>query len=292
MFEQQLVESSASAIDSSVLSAATARTAVPRLVAGFATTEADVRAAQALRYRVFCQEMGATVQGEPGLDQDRFDPFCQHLIAKDQLSGEVIGTYRVLPPESARLLGGYYSEQEFDLRQLAALRPSMVEVGRSCVHPDYRGGAVISLLWAELTRYMLRQGHEYLVGCASIPLQPLQRTPVSSAVSSAMSSAMSSAEGAVAMIYRQLSERYLAPVEYRAFARQPMALPEVVTGAVDAGTQPGRLPLPPLIRGYLRLGAWVCSDPALDREFNSADVLILLPIARMSARYARHYVTA
>jgi putative hemolysin len=71
-----------------------------------------------------------------------------------------------------------------------------------------------------------------------------------------------------------------------------MALPEVVTGAVDAGTQPGRLPLPPLIRGYLRLGAWVCSDPALDREFNSADVLILLPIARMSARYARHYVTA
>ncbi len=280
MFEQQLVESSASAILSSVPSAATIPTAVPRLSAGFATSEADVRAAQALRYRVFCQEMGATVQGEPGLDQDRFDPFCQHLIAKDLQSGEVIGTYRVLPPESARLLGGYYSEQEFDLQRLARLRPSMVEVGRSCVHPDYRSGAVISLLWAELTRYMLQQGHEYLVGCASIPLQPLQSGPERSA------------ESTVAAIYQQLSERYLAPAEYRAFSRQPMALPRLVAGAAGAEARPVRPSLPPLIKGYLRLGAWVCSDPALDREFNSVDVLILLPVSRMSARYARHYAAA
>lgn len=280
MFEQNLVECSASVRLSPVASTATIASTGPRLSAGFATSEAEVRAAQALRYRVFCQEMGATVQGEAGLDQDRFDPFCQHLIARDLHSGAVIGTYRVLPPESARLLGGYYSEQEFDLQRLATLRPSMVEVGRSCVHPDYRSGAVISLLWAELTRYMLQQGHEYLVGCASIPLQPLQ------------CESERSAESAVAMIYQQLSERHLAPAEYRAFARQPMALPRLVAGAAGAEARLERYSLPPLIKGYLRLGAWVCSDPALDRDFNSADLLILLPVSRISARYARHYAAA
>ena len=114
----------------------------------------------------------------------------------------------------------------------------MVEVGRSCVHPDYRSGAVISLLWAELTRYMLQQGHEYLVGCASIPLQPLQ------------CESERSAESAVALIYQQLSERYLAPVEYRAFARQPMALPRLVTGAAGAESRPARPLLPPLIKTW------------------------------------------
>lgn len=100
------------------------------------------------------------------------------------------------------------------------------------------------------------------------------------------------AESTVAAIYQQLSERYLAPAEYRAFARQPMALPRLVAGAAGAEARPARPSLPPLIKGYLRLGAWVCSDPALDQEFNSVDVLILLPVSRMSARYARHYAAA
>ena len=255
---------------------------VPRVGVALARNASEVEEAQRLRYAVFAEELGARLpetqlSAARRIDRDAFDPYCEHLIARDLGSGEVVGTYRILTPDAARAAGSYYSEQEFDLARLAHLRAQMVEVGRSCVHPDYRSGAVINLLWAELTRYMLQQGHEYLVGCASIPLQPLQSGPERSA------------ESTVAAIYQQLSERYLAPAEYRGFARKPMALPRLVTGAAGAEALPARPSLPPLIKGYLRLGAWVCSDPALDGEFNSVDVLILLPVSRMSARYARHY---
>ena len=117
----------------------------------FAQNAADIEEAQRLRYKVFAEEMGARLSTrKAGVDEDIFDPYCDHLLVRDGDSNEVVGTYRILSPEKARKIGGFYSEGEFDLTRLAHLSDRMVEVGRSCVHPDYRSGAVITLLWAGL----------------------------------------------------------------------------------------------------------------------------------------------
>lgn len=233
----------------------------PRLRVGLARSDNEVMEAQRLRYRVFADELGARLQSRvPGLDQDRYDPYCEHLLVRDEASGRVVGTYRILSPSASRRVGGYYSESEFDLTRLHHLRGQMVEVGRSCIDPAYRNGAVISLLWAGLARYMNAGGHEYLVGCASIGM----------------------ADGGhnAAGIYAQLAE-HRAPREYRVFPR--LALP------LDRLTPNRRADLPPLLKGYLRVGAWVCGEPAWDPDFNTADLLLMLPMSRVDSRYARHF---
>src|SRR5262249_17251849 len=127
--------------------------------------------AQRLRYRVFAEELGAALYSdEPGLDRDAFDPYCDHLVIRDESNGAVVGTYRMLPPHRAREAGRLYSDGEFDLAGLAPLRPALVETGRSCVDPDHRSGAVINLMWAGIARYMHLAGYRWLGGCASVPL--------------------------------------------------------------------------------------------------------------------------
>jgi putative hemolysin len=234
-----------------------------RYTVSFARTEGEVREAQALRWRVFAGELGARLPSRTaGVDHDIFDPYCEHLIARDESSGEVIGTYRVLTPGQARRVGCYYSESEFDLTRLQLLRAGMVEVGRSCVHPDYRAGTVISLLWGALAKYMQSNGHTYIAGCAS----------------------MSMADGGhgAASVYRRISASHLSPIEYRVFPRCALAL-----DALDSGRA---VPLPPLLRGYLNCGAWICGEPAWDPDFNTADFFVFLPMARMAPRFARHYL--
>jgi putative hemolysin len=234
-----------------------------RLGVQFARTPAEVRAAQRLRHAVFGEEMGARLDGrEPGLDEDRFDPYCDHLLVREVESAEVVGTYRILAPRAAESAGGYYSEQEFDLARLGPLRRTLVEVGRSCIRADHRTGAVISLLWAGLARYMLARGYGYLVGCASIGMADGGRT--------------------AARAYRELAARHLAPPERRVVPRNRLPLERLDDG--------GPAELPPLLKGYLRLGALVCGEPAWDPDFNTADLLVLLPMAHVSARYARHYL--
>ena len=130
-----------------------------------------MRAAQRLRHQVFAGELGARLDGpEPGLDSDAFDAYCDHLLVREAATGDVVATYRLLPPERARIAGRLYSESEFDLGRLGPIRDDLVEVGRSCVHPAHRDGAVIALIWAGLARYMERSGHNWLAGCCSIPL--------------------------------------------------------------------------------------------------------------------------
>lgn len=233
-----------------------------RYSVGFARGAAEVRAAQRLRWRVFAEELGARLHARvPGVDHDVFDPYCDHLVVRDDGDGEVVGTYRILAPEAARRIGCYYAESEFDLVRLRLLRERMVEVGRSCIHPAHRSGAVIALLWAGLARYMLASGHVYLAGCAS----------------------MSMADGghAAASVFERLRVRHLAPVEYRVFPRRCLPLDEL----------DGRRPADatPLIRGYLSAGAWICGEPACDPDFNTADFFMFLPLARLSPRHARHF---
>jgi putative hemolysin len=233
-----------------------------KLTMGFARNAAEVAEAQRLRYMVFAEEMGARLgPAAEGLDSDRFDAHCRHLLVRDAETSEVVGTYRILSPRAASEAGGYYSEQEFDLARLAHLRDNMVEVGRSCIHPDYRSGGVILLLWTGLARYMVENRHEYLIGCASI--------------------SMADGGHAAASIFRALEAEHMSPIEYRVFPR--LRLPMESLNCTLAAE------LPPLVKGYLNIGAYVCGDPSWDPDFNCADLPILLPLARMDARYMRHF---
>ncbi|MGW5342043.1 GNAT family N-acetyltransferase [Streptomyces sp. NPDC004050] len=243
---------------------AVAPAATPHYTVRLARDEDEVRAAQRLRHQVFAGELGARLDGpEPGLDSDAFDAYCDHLLVVEEETEQVVATYRLLPPERAAIAGRLYSESEFDLSALAPIRPDLVEVGRSCVHPDHRNGAAIALTWAGLARYMDRSGHNWLAGCCSIPL----------------------ADGGVlaAATRDNVLPRNLAPVEYRVTPHTPWN-PEGITF-------PERSQLPPLLRGYLRLGAWVCGEPAHDAEFGCADLYVLLSLRRTHPRYLKHFLS-
>lgn len=230
-----------------------------------ARTEDDVRAAQRLRHDVFAGEMGALLSTpQPGHDIDAFDAYCDHLLVRDTITDQVVGTYRLLPPDRAAVAGRLYSEGEFDLSALDPIRPGLVEVGRSCVHPDHRDGAVIGLIWAGIARYMVEGGHEWLAGCCSIPLAD---------------------GGALAAgTWDRVQDKYLAPEEYRV---RPL-LPWSAEGVARPAT---RTELPPLLRGYLRLGAWVCAEPAHDPDFGVADLYVLLSMRRVNPRYLKHFLS-
>jgi putative hemolysin len=233
----------------------------PRLSVGLARGPVGIEDAQRLRYEVFAQEMGAQV-GDAGdaIDRDEFDPYCDHLLVRDEDTGRVVGTYRILPPHRARELGRLYSESEFDLSRLTHLRPSLIEVGRSCVHPDYRTGSAILLLWAGLAQYMKQGGYRHLIGCASASLAD---------------------GGQQAARLRDELQRYLTDPEYRVFPR--LAFPH------ERMPRAGTSEIPPLIKGYIRLGAKVCGEPAWDPDFNTADFLIWLSLDNVNPRYARHF---
>jgi putative hemolysin len=228
-----------------------------------AVDDCEIREAQRLRHRVFAEEMGARLATPlPGHDIDLYDPFCDHLLARELSSGEVVGTYRILAPESAKRVGSYYSEQAFDLTRLNFLRPRMAELGRSCVHPAHRSGGVIARLWMGLADYMTRYGYEYLVGCASI--------------------GMADGGHVAASVHRQLAAHHLAPIEWRVTPRYRLPLESLDDGRCVA--------LPPLVKGYTRVGAMLCGEPAWDPDFNTADLLMLLPLAQLDRSYARRFL--
>ncbi|MFF0557873.1 GNAT family N-acetyltransferase [Streptomyces sp. NPDC004266] len=237
----------------------------PRYVVGLARDQEDVRAAQRLRHQVFAGELGARLDGpEPGLDTDAFDAYCDHLLVREESTGEVVGTYRLLPPDRAAVAGRLYSESEFDLTRLAPVRHDLVEVGRSCVHPAHRNGAVIALIWGGLARYMTRTGHDWLAGCCSVPL----------------------ADGGTlaAATWDTVKAKHLAPEEY-------WVTPHKLWSPDGIARPEGRTELPPLLRGYLRLGAWVCGAPAHDPDFGVADLYVLLSLRRTNPRYLDHFLS-
>jgi putative hemolysin len=223
----------------------------------------EVVAAQRLRYRVFAEEMGATVRcPQSGLDIDEFDAFCDHLVVRDDTSGEIVGTYRMLPPERAAAAGGLYSDTEFDLSALAGLRSSLVETGRSCVDPTHRGGGVVSLVWAGIARYMLLAGHRFLVGCASVPL--------------------TDGGSYAAGVWDVVRARHYSPDSERVRPLRPWE---------DSGVvRPSHAVLPPLLKGYVRLGAQVCGPPAHDPDFGVADFFVLLDLQRIDERYLKFFL--
>ncbi|HSV80990.1 MAG TPA: GNAT family N-acyltransferase [Ramlibacter sp.] len=227
----------------------------------------EVRQAQRLRHTVFAGEMGARLDTLlPGYDVDLFDDYCEHLLVRDEASGEVVGTYRVLTPAQARRAGSFYSDTEFDLWRLRSLREQMVGLGRSCVHADHRQGGVIMALWGALAEFMQRNRLHTMIGCASIPM--LHNGIVSG--------------DAAASIWRQLKQTHLAPIGYHVTPRLPLPV-DRLDG--DLQVEP-----PALIRGYLRLGAKVLGAPAWDPDFNTADLPMIMRIADLPARYRKHFL--
>jgi len=223
----------------------------------------EVLAAQRLRYRVFAGEMGATLHTTtPGLDIDAFDEYCDHLVVREDVSGEIVGCYRMLPPERAAEAGMLYAETEFDLRDLGGLKASLVETGRSCVHPDHRTGAVVSLVWAGIARYMLLSGHSWLAGCASVPLHD--------------------GGSLAAGVWNTVRRKNYAPEEYRVRPLRPWDYSGI--------EPPKRTIMPALLKGYLRLGAWVCGEPAIDADFGVADMFVLLGLERVDKRYLAYFL--
>jgi putative hemolysin len=227
----------------------------------------EVRAAQRLRFEIFSGEMGARLNSPiAGHDIDLFDNYCEHLIVCENATGNVVGTYRVLTPIQAKRVGSTYSDTEFDLTRLRALRPRMVELGRSCVHPNHRHGGVIMALWGALAEFMVRNQLDTMIGCASVPM--LHNGTVCGDVA--------------ASIWKQVQATHLANIQYHVSPR--LALPvDQLNPNLDV--QP-----PALIKGYLRLGAKVLGPPAWDPDFNSADLPMLMRIADMPARYKKHFL--
>jgi putative hemolysin len=234
----------------------------PRFVTSLARTTTEVREAQRLRHLVFAEELGARLDSAAErLDRDRFDDYCAHLLVRSADTGEVVGTYRILTAADARRAGGFYSEQEFDLGAIPSL-PRVVEIGRACVHPDHRSGAVLGLLWGALAQHFRLHGHEHVIGCASLP-------------------AREDPSGVASVCDRLLGEHGTPPA-WRARPRRPFVAPPSVV----------RAPIPAAIRGYLHMGAAVCGEPAWDPDFGTADLLLLLSLARMSGRFAHRLLRA
>jgi putative hemolysin len=230
----------------------------------------EVRDAQRLRHQVFVDEMGArlsTPAGTPaGLDVDRFDAACEHLLVRTVETADapalVVGTYRVLTPAAAQLTGGLYSEGEFDLRSLAALRPRMAELGRSCTAPGWRQGGVILLLWTSLSDFMARNRLNLMVGCASVPMRDGGHVAAS--------------------LWNSLQQTHLAAPERRVQPHLPLPVDQLNGGL--------KVETPALIKGYLRCGAKVLGAPAWDPDFGVADLPLMLDFQDLPASYRTRFI--
>jgi putative hemolysin len=222
----------------------------------------EIPEAQRLRHDVLAAEYGTHLPTlAEGLDTDEFDEHCDHLIVRHQQTQAIVGTYRMMTPQCAKLVGGRFSDSTFDLSALRHLDADLVETGRACVHPDHRRGAVISVIWNGIGRYLSRTGHRRLGGCVWIALDDEGR--------------------GAAGIWAAVREKYLAPPEYRVVPRQRL----FAEGAPDV--EPTALP--PKLHGYLRMGSWICAEPAYDPDAKVAAFYTLLSLDHMNPRYRRHF---
>lgn len=230
---------------------------------GFATSPVEIQAAKRLRYDVFAREMGARLHTPyADLDHDRFDDHCYHLLVREGVTDQVVGYTRILTDQGAAQAGGFYSQTEFDLTEILALPGRFAEIGRTCIHADYRNGATITTLWTGLAAFIAEYEIDYLIGCASVPL--------------------GKGGNEARAIFADLSQRYMAAETLR--TRPLVPLPCHDTIAL------GEYHLPPLLKAYLRLGAKICGEPYLDRDFNVADLFIIVSTHDLTRRYARHFL--
>jgi putative hemolysin len=229
-----------------------------------AETPAEVAEAQRLRFEVFNVELaeGLVSSFVKGRDEDPFDAVCNHLLVREALTGEVVGTYRYQPGWNALACLGYYSEKEFDLGPFENHRRQILELGRACVHKDHRNLRVLAMLWRGIAAVATRHESRFLIGCSSLN---------------------SNNPGEGQALYRQLAARHLAPLEFR-------TLPQPPTVCASSGPLPPAPRTPKLLAAYLSLGAWIAGPPAMDREFGTIDFLTVLDLENLNAEAARLYL--
>lgn len=245
------------------------------LGARLAASPAELDAVQALRFRIFYGEMGAEADAETALslrDRDAFDAVADHLLVVDHALGSgpesIVGTYRLIQRDGAARAGGFYSASEYDISAMQAFPGPVLELGRSCVDRAYRGRAVMQLLWRAIAAYVFRHQIDLMFGCASLPgTDPDQ----------------------LADELTYLYENHLAPPALR-----PRALPEryVEMRRRDPRDVDGKrvqAQLPPLIKGYLRLGGFVGDGAVIDHQFNTTDVAVVVKTDLVTDKYIRHY---
>lgn len=225
----------------------------------------DIRAAQQLRFEVFNVELreGLSESWRTRLDADRFDEVCDHLVIEHNATGKIAGTYRLQTGEMAAQGCGYYSAQEFDFAPFEPIRGEIVELGRACIHADHRRGTVLDMLWRGVASYARERGCLRLIGCSSLTSQD-----------PALGRAM----------FLQLAPEFLAAEPFRTTPLPEFALPDASPLA--------ECPLPPrLLRTYLAIGAKICGEPALDREFGTIDFLTMIDLTKMPAAASARFLS-
>lgn len=234
-----------------------------RFSVSLARTEDDLRRSQKLRYQVFAEELGARLPSASlGLDIDRYDAYCDHLLVWDNDNGMLVSSTRLLNDRQAKAVGGFYSAGEFDISAITALNGGRLEVGRTCVHPNYRNGAAMGMLWKGIGEQMNKHGYRYLIGCASINAQD--------------------GMDMVHAVSDRLLSKYAAPGEL-------WTKPKVSVPKASGGDNVTALRLPPLLKAYVGMGAKICGEPCWDPGFGCADVFVLVDIETISKRYLRHF---
>ena len=240
-----------------------------------------IETAQRLRHEVFATEPGFTVpMADPtgahtDRDADHFDEHCDHLLVREDRSGELVGCYRMLPPPGAIAAGGLYTATEFDVRALDPLRPSLVEMGRAVVRADHRNGAVVLMMWSGILAYLDHGDYDYVAGCVSVPVRELEPGGQPGRL--------------IRGVRDYVSRRHAAPPELTVHPYRPV----VIDGkGLDDIAPPSRPVIPPLMRGYLRLGAQVCGEPAHDPDFGVGDFPALLDKRKADIRYLTRLRTA
>ncbi len=243
----------------------------PSFTVKLAETDEELRAAQRLRYDVFVRELGGggeMVDHQAGLERDRFDPYFDHMLAIDDGTGAVVGVYRLLPGARAAQVGQFYSEDEYDLTVLKQGGRKLLELGRSCLHPDYRGGMAMYHLWNGLAAYVAEHQVEVLFGVASFHGTDPQE---------------------LAQPLSMLHHNHLAPPDLRVRAQADAFQPMDLVAEADLDRRAAMVQVPALIKAYLRLGGFVGEGAFVDRAFNTTDVCLILDTARMNDRQKRIY---
>lgn len=249
----------------------------PQFVTKFAQDPFEFEAAQRLRYDVFVKELGGDgplVDHDRGLEIDKFDPYFEHLLlydvnkASEHSMGQVVGVYRILPSQKADQIGRYYSETEYDLSRLKNDKRRLLELGRSCLHKDYRGGAAMFHLWQALSHYVLEQKVDVLFGTASF-----HGTDIAD----------------LAPALSLLHHRYLAPEALRVQVREEHSLSMNIVPEDQISARQAMLKVPSLIKAYLRLGGYVGDGAFIDYAFNTVDVCLIVDIHAMNARQKQIY---
>lgn len=244
-----------------------------RFFVKFAANHEEVEQAQRLRYEVFNleQRRGLKSADKFGIDFDEFDEYCLHILVVEKSSGKVVGTYRAHLGSIANSAKGFYSSKEYDIHGLYKIANKCLELGRTCVSPDFRSGAVVALLWGGITELLVRANLRYMLGCVSLN----ETDP-----------------GIGWALHTYISKKYSVCDDFSVSPRPGFKLDhpgEDVIAKVLADETALCKRIPPIFKGYLRLGGLICGEPALDRDFGTIDFFILVDIEKVPARYKQHF---